>query len=292
MKKMLITGSEGFIGAYLKEHFKGKYEIIKFDIKLSIFQDVRITKYVHDFVKKHKPDIIIHLAANPEIPASVENPQEDLVLNTTGTINMLEAAKEVGTELFIFTSTAQVYGEPKQASMNEDHPLSPKSPYAIGKLASERYCRFYYERFNVPTVVFRFFNIYGPNQPSIVVVPALIDKISKAKGSLDMFGSKEDSRDFVFVRDLCSAFEKAIEKKPLGETIHFGSGKETKICDLAKTIAKILGKDIKFNYSENVDKSKITRMVADVGKARKLLGWEAKISLEDGLKEVIRSKGI
>src|SRR3989338_2298798 len=102
MKNMLITGSEGFIGTHLKEHFKGKYEIIKFDIKLSIFQDVRITKYVHDFVKKHKPDIIIHLAANPEIPASVENPQEDLVLNTTGTINMLEAAKEIGTELFIF----------------------------------------------------------------------------------------------------------------------------------------------------------------------------------------------
>jgi len=292
VKKILITGSEGFIGSYLKEYLKDRYEIIPFDIKIGWELDVRNKGNLVRFVKKYKPDVIIHLAANPDINKSVNNCEEDLILNVAGTINVLEACKETGVELMIFTSTAQVYGEPKYLRMNERHPIAPMSPYAISKYAAEKYCRFYHEKFNVPVVIFRFFNIYGPNQVPYVVVPSLIDKIAKAGKKLEMMGSKEDSRDFVFVKDLCSAFDLVIKQKPIGETINIGSGKEISIFALASTIAKLLGKNVVFKYKdENINTAKIKRMIADVKKAKKLLGWSTATSIEDGLKEVIKSRG-
>jgi UDP-glucose 4-epimerase len=107
-----------------------------------------------------------------------------------------------------------------------------------------------------------------------------------------MLGSKEDSRDFVYVKDLCRAFELAIKKKPVGETINFGTGKETTIYSLAQTIAKILGKEMKFNYSDKIEIGKLTRMCANVSKAKKLLDWEAKFSLEEGVTEVAKNLGL
>ena len=199
----MITGSEGFIGNHLVKKLDGnkEFEILKFDIKLSTFHDVKEFQCVIDFMEKHKPDIVIHLAANPDTMSSVEFPKQDLLINTGGTINILEASKRIGVELVIFTSTAQVYGEPQAIKMNEEHRLHPKGPYAVGKLAAERYCQYYYEKFNLPVVTFRFFNIYGPGQVPYVVIPSLIKKISQANGKIDMFGSKEDSRDFTFVGD-------------------------------------------------------------------------------------------
>lgn len=293
IKKIMITGSEGFIGSHLKEYLNDRYEIISFDIKIGWELDVRNKGNLIEFVKKYKPDVIMHLAANPDINKSLNTCEEDLILNVAGTINILEACKEIGVELMIFTSTAQVYGEPKYPRMNEGHPITPKSPYAISKYAAEKYCRFYHEKFNVPVVIFRFFNVYGPNQPDFVVVPALVDKIAKAEKELEMIGSKENSRDFIFVKDLCPAFDLAIKQKPIGETINIGSGKETSIFGLASTIAKLLGKDVVFKYKDkNINTAKISRMAADVEKAKKLLGWSATTSIEEGLKEVIKSKGL
>jgi UDP-glucose 4-epimerase len=286
MKKVLITGSQGFIGTHLKNYLKDKYEIIPFDIRLGWEMDVR--KSMVDFVKEKKPDVIIHLAANPDIIKSVSDCQGDLELNVSGTINVLEAAKEARPELVIFTSTAQVYGEPKEEKMSENHPIAPKSPYAIAKYAAEEYCRFYHQKFDVPTVVFRFFNIYGPNQSPYVVVPALINKISKADREVEMLGSRDDSRDFIFVKDLCSAFEAAIEKKPAGETMNLGSGEETPILELAQTIAGLLKKPMEFKYKEeNIESARISKMAADVEKAKTLLNWSASTPIWEGLKQTI-----
>lgn len=292
-KKILITGSEGFIGNHLKEHLRtfGDYELILFDTKLNCFQDVMDGKAVKAFVAANRPDIVIHLAANPDISKSVEHTHTDLALNTGGTINMLEAVRDLGIELFILASTAQVYGEPKYTQMDENHPINPKSPYAISKNSAERYCEFYHQKYGVPYTIFRFFNIYGPNQPDIVVVPALLRKISAAEEKLEMFGSKEDSRDFVYVKDLCKAISLAIERKPVGEIINLGSGKETTIYSLAQKIANVLGKDMKFVYSDNVETAKITRMCANVEKAKQLLSWEARTELEEGIIEVAKKAG-
>lgn len=287
-KKILITGSEGFIGTHLKNYLKDKYEIIPFDIRLSWDLDVKNRKNLINFVKEKNPDIIIHLAANPDIVRSLADSQGDLELNVSGTINVLEAAREVKPELVIFTSTAQVYGEPKQEKMREDHPIAPKSPYAIAKYAAEEYCRFYHQKYGVPAVVFRFFNIYGPNQAPYVVVPVLIDKISRAEREVEMLGSKDDSRDFIFVKDLCSAFEATIEKKPAGKTMNIGSGEEISILELAQTIAGLMKKPLEFKYKkENIESAKISKMAANVEKAKRLLNWSATTPIWEGLRQTI-----
>lgn len=289
-KKILITGSEGFIGTHLKNHLKEKYEIIPFDIRLGWEMDVRNRKNLIDFAKEQKPDFIIHLAANPDIIKSLDDTAGDLELNAIGTVNVLEAAKQAKPELVIFTSTAQVYGEPQQERMNENHPIAPKSPYAIAKYAAEEYCNFYFQKFEVPTVVFRFFNIYGPGQPSSVVVPALINKISRADKEIEMLGSRDDSRDFIFVKDLCSAFESAIERRPIGQVINIGSGEETRILELAQTIAGLMKKPMEFKYKEeNIETAKITKMAADVEKAKQLLNWSASTPIWEGLRQTIYS---
>lgn len=290
MKKVMITGSEGFIGKHLQEALKNKYEILKFDIKNSIFQDTRNRKYLKDFITKNKPDIIVHLAANPEVHTSFEYPQEDITLNVSSTINLLDICKENPVEMFIFASTAQIYGEANKDGMDESTTIDPKSPYSIGKHTAENYCRFYNQKYGIPTLVFRFFNIYGENQPYTVVVPSLINKIKSLKEkTLKMYGSEGDSRDFIYIKDLCKAFKLAIEKQPAGETINIGSGVETKISDLALLIAKLLNKKIKLEYNESQQILKIVRMRANADKAYKLLGWKVETKLEEGIKNVITS---
>ena len=292
-EKILITGSEGFVGRHLTTMLQKKYEIIKFDIKIDPFQDVRDYSYLFRFMKKNKPNIIIHLAANPDVGKSVENVDKDLEINTVGTINVLKAAKELKVRTVVFTSTAQVYGEPKYLPVDENHPLYPKSPYGISKLSAEMYCNFFYEKYKVPVVVFRFFNIYGPGQPPAIVVPALIQKFSRAKKKLKMLGTKKDSRDFVYVEDVCKAIYNALKYRPVGEVINIGSGEETTIFRLAKTILKLMNKDIELIYPprKKTYREKITRLVADVKKAKKLIHWEAKTELEDGIKKILKRFG-
>ena len=290
MKKVMITGSEGFIGKHLQEALKDEYEIIKFDIKNYIFQDARDRKYTRNFILENKPDIIIHLAANPEIHTSFEYPQEDIILNVATTINLLDICREHKPELFILASTAQVYGETNEEGMDENTKIGPKSPYSIGKYAAENYCKFFNEKYGIPTMAFRFFNIYGDNQPQTVVVPNLIRKIKVLEGNtLKMYGSEGDSRDFIYIKDLCKAFKLAIEKKPIGEVINIGSGVETKISSLALLTAKLLGREIKLEYDENQEILKIVRMRANANKAYKLLGWKAETTLEQGVKNVMKS---
>ena len=139
-------------------------------------------------------------------------------------------------------------------------------------------------------MAFRFFNIYGDNQPQTVVVPNLIRKIKVLEGNtLKMYGSEGDSRDFIYIKDLCKAFKLAIEKKPIGEVINIGSGVETKISSLALLTAKLLGREIKLEYDENQEILKIVRMRANANKAYKLLGWKAETTLEQGVKNVMKS---
>lgn len=287
--KVLVTGSEGFIGKHLVKRLEAEHEVIRFDIKRSPAEDVMDAPAAAKLIEKEKPDAVVHLAANPDITYSVQHPADDLSLNAVGTVNMLEAVKGAKLKLFVIASTAQVYGEPKQEKMDEDHPLNPKSPYAMSKLAAEGYCRFYHEKYGVPALVFRFFNIYGPDQPTNVVVPNLIRKISASEGKLEMFGSGEDSRDFVYVGDICEAIALALKKLPAGKTINLASGKETRIIDLAGLISKKLGKKTEFTYGAQKEEAKIFRMCGSAEKARRLLGWAPKVSLEDGVAKVIEN---
>src|SRR3989344_9483903 len=191
--KIMITGDMGFVGTHLKEQLSEnpEFEILGFDIKRSKKEDVRDETLINTFMIEHRPNIVIHLAANPDIGTSIKEPHIDCILNVGGTINMLEASRKNDIKMFMFASTAQVYGEPQQTKMDETHPLNPISPYTIGKLAAERYILFYHEKYNLPTVIFRFFNIFGENQLEWVVIPKISRRMVEAEpGDFEMYGSK------------------------------------------------------------------------------------------------------
>jgi len=223
--KIFITGSSGFIGQHLKDHYRD-HEIKEFDIHESIFNDLRIEDAVKKVVREFQPDVVIHLAANANPGLSTKFPREDLAFNTIGTINLLEACKDVkNLKAFIFASAAQIYGEPQYFPVDEKHPLDPLYPYTISKLSAEYYIRYYTQNYGLPGIIFRFFNIYGPYQRGYVIVNIFND-IEKATDSIPMFGGREDSRDFVYIQDLCRAFDLAIEKRPVGEIMNIATGKE------------------------------------------------------------------
>jgi len=286
--KILITGSEGFIGSNLKEHLKNKYDILGLDCKISIFHDIRYINYVSKYITDYNPDVIIHLAANPDVSASTVYPQEDLMLNVNGTLNMLELARKVKVKLFIFTSSACVYGDTTAAKISEDFVICPNSQYGVGKFAAEEYCRLYFRKYGLPTVIFRQFNIYGKNQNCNFVIPNLIRRIKNNKETkLLLYGSPADARDFTNVKDLCKAFERAIEVCPAGETLNIGSGKEIKIFEVAKKIDKLLGKNTEFYYNNVILDGKILRLCADTEKTKRILDWTPNIDIEQGLKELL-----
>ncbi|HPN31679.1 MAG TPA: GDP-mannose 4,6-dehydratase [bacterium] len=286
--KILITGSEGFIGSHLKNHFAGKYETLGLDCKISVFHDIRHINYVSKFVTDFNPDIIIHLAANPDVSASTVYPQEDLMLNVNGALNMLELARKINVKLFIFTSSACVYGETTVEKINENHAVCPNSQYGVGKFAAEEYCRLYFRKYNLPTVIFRQFNMYGAGQNCNFAIPNLIRRIKECNDEkLMLYGSPTDARDFTNVKDLCRAFEQAIKIKPAGETFNIGSGKEFKIFDIASEIKKLLNKNIELYYDKRILDGKISRLCADTSKTKRVLNWEPNITIEQGLKELL-----
>lgn len=288
MKQILITGSEGFIGTNLKNYLKDKYDILGLDCKISIFHDIRYMNYISKFVTDFQPDIIIHLAANPDVSMSTVYPQEDLTLNVNGTLNMLELARKVNVKLFIFTSSACVYGDTTEPHIGEDYLIRPNSQYGVGKFAAEEYCRLYFRKYKLPTVIFRQFNIYGKGQNCNFVIPNLIRRIkNNPEKKLMLYGSPEDARDFTNVKDLCAAFERAIEVCPAGETLNIGSGREIKIYDVAKKINKLLDKNTEFFYNNNILEGKILRLCADTNKTRKILEWQPKIDIDTGLDELL-----
>ena len=288
--KIMITGSRGFIGSALTKYFDNPIEYdIALDRRMSVLNEHALSL----FMDKAKPNIIIHLAGNPFATKSVEDPVYDMNLNIGGTLNLLEVCKNRKIDLFLFSSTAYVYGEPLYQPVDENHQrfhMGINSPYGISKSACESYCNYYREKCGVPITIMRFFNIYGPNQSLGLVVPDILDNIMKSRdGKVKLRGTDADSRDFLYVDDLANAISKIVKKRISGETINLGGKDNVKIIDLAEKIAQIAGKDITFEVKKQSEASKISSLHADISKAEKLLDWSPKTSLEDGLKKVIES---
>ena len=286
--KIMITGSRGFIGSALTKYFDNP---IEYDISLDRGMSVLNKHALSLFMDKVKPNIIIHLAGNSLPSKSVEDPAYDMNLNIGGTLNLLEVCKNRKIDLLLFSSTAYVYGEPQYLPVDENHQQAhPNLPYGISKSACESYCNYYREKCGVPATIMRFFNIYGPNQPLGLVVPDILDKIMKSEdGKVKLRGTDADSRSFLYVDDLANAVSQIVRKRIVGETINLGGKDNVKIIDLAKKIAKIVGKDITFEVKKQSEASKISSLHANISKAEKLLDWSPKTSLEDGLKKVIES---
>jgi len=267
MKKILITGGSGFLGSKLVEKLKDKYNIIIFNKS----NNKDITKK-EDFVGL-EADYVIHLAALTRS----QNNEDMFNINVNGTLNVLEFCKEKKAK-FVFASSAAVYGDYKEA-IKEDFLLKPKSFYGLTKVLGEKMCEFYNKNFNIPIVVLRIFNMYGPEQQKGFLIP---DIVSQLKNEKIIIGNPYPKRDYVYVNDVVEAFVKGLELAGFN-IINIGTGKSHSGKEVVEMLAK--DKEIEFLDSIKID----SNSCADISKARELLNWKPKVFLEEGLRRVLGS---
>ncbi|HIH20022.1 TPA: NAD-dependent epimerase/dehydratase family protein [Candidatus Micrarchaeota archaeon] len=297
-KRILVTGGAGFIGSNLVAALSPANTVFVVDdlsegfrdnirsIPVAFFQkDVRDAEFMRKLMSKHKFHAIFHLAASFANQKSVENPVLDLDVNGMGTLKLLELSKEFGVETFLYASSSCIYGSTNEPIQEDMKPM-PETPYAISKLLGEEYVKFYadFHKMNAKSV--RFFNVYGPNEypgPYRNVIPKFF-ALAKQKNPLTITGTGEETRDFTFVADAVEGTILVSEKGKPGEAYNIGSGLETKIIDLAKSVNEMAGNHNNIQFTPRRDWDHISRRLADNRKASEL-GWTAKTPLKEGLRK-------
>lgn len=308
-KRVLVTGAGGFIGSHLIERLtnlgakvkafvrynsrndQGLIEILPLEVKEKIevvMGDLRDTEALREAIKGI--DIVFHLGALIAIPYSYIHPREVVETNIMGTLNILNAARDYEVEKIIHTSTSEVYGTAQYVPINERHPLQGQSPYSASKIGADKIAESFYRAYDLPIAIIRPFNTYGPRQSARAVIPTIITQaLTQDKVSL---GSLHPTRDLTYVEDTIDGFIKIAESdNSIGEVINIGSGFEISVGDLAKKIISLIGKNVEIiSVSERIRplKSEVERLIADTKKARELLGWKPKVSLDEGLTRTIK----
>ena len=235
-------------------------------------------------------DTIFHLGALIAIPYSYLHPREVVETNVMGTLNVLMAARDLGTRRVIHTSTSEVYGTAQYVPIDEKHPLQGQSPYSASKIGADKIVESFYRSFNMPVVTIRPFNTYGPRQSARAVIPTIISQ-ALTRDEIHL-GSLDTSRDFTFVLDTVKGFIQAAKAEGVfGEEINLGNDATITIGDLCEKIFTILGKHPRVvTESQRVrpEKSEVLRLQASNKKAKELIGWEPRISLDEGLRNTAR----
>lgn len=308
MKKILVTGAGGFIGSHLCESLVSKGHKVKAMVRYNsrncwgwlenslckkkievVSGDIRN----YDSVKKalEGADLVFHLAALIGIPYSYQTPDSYVDTNVKGTLNVLQAARELKVRKVICASTSEIYGTAQFIPITEKHPINPQSPYAASKAAADFMALSFYRSFSAPVSIARLFNAYGPRQSARAVIPTIITQILSGAKNIKL-GFIDSVRDFTFVKDTVDGLLKEGESNQgVGEIINFGSNNEITIRDLVGLIAKLLGKKISIvavKMRKRPIESEVRRLVADSSKAKKILGWSPKHTLESGLQETIK----
>ena len=300
-KRVLVTGGAGFIGSevvsqlltngyfvtILDNFSSGKKQYLpKSNKKLKVIKgDIRDKKSVKKAVTDQ--EVVIHLAALPFIPDSFYYPGDFFDVNTNGSINMLwNSIKSRSVETFVHISTSEVYGSAQTVSMNENHPTTPHSTYAVSKLAGDRAAFTLHKENGFPVVIIRPFNSYGPRFTEPYIIPEIMSQILNNSKEI-ILGNVNTYRDFTYVQDTASAIIKSIiEKKANGEIINVGSGTEISILNLAKKILKIAKKKTKIKYDKSRERPyDVNRLNCNNKKAKKILKWSPKISMDEGLSQ-------
>jgi len=309
-KKVLITGSDGFIGSHLVERFLKENCKVKAFIyynsfyrwgwldylpkeqlsKIEIFPgDIRDQNAVRSAVKD--VDIICHLAALIGIPYSYIAPECYIDTNVKGTLNIIQAAKDLNTKKVIITSTSETYGSALYVPIDEKHPYQPQSPYSASKIGADHISMSFYYSFRLPLSIIRPFNTYGPRQSARAIIPTIITQILQKKKEIEL-GNLFPTRDFTYVLDVCEAYIKMCQKDDIeGEIINIGSSSEISIKDLVNKIKILLNSDVHIVSKDKrirPEKSEVKRLFADTKKAFKLLDWKPNYSLTEGLKLTIK----
>ena len=305
-RNILITGADGFIGSHLTEALVRRgYNVRAFVLynsfntwgwmercapdvkgKFEVFAgDVRDPQGVKESMKGC--DAVLHLAAMIAIPFSYHSPDTFIDTNIKGTLNVLKAARELGLSRVVHTSTSEVYGTARFVPITEEHPLQGQSPYSASKIGADQLAYSYYASFDLPVVIARPFNTYGPRQSARAVIPTIASQIAKGDRRVKL-GAVEPTRDFSYVKDTVGGFISALEsERGAGEVVNFGSNFEISIGDTAKLISEVMGADIEIITDEQrlrPPNSEVERLWADNSKARKLFGWEPIYSDLEGMK--------
>lgn len=306
MRKAVVTGGAGFIGAHLVEGLANRgYQVIILDDfstgKKENIDPLLENKYV-ELIEGSVTDLsllqrlfqgvdtVFHLAAVPSVPRSIQNPQVSHEVNVTGTLNVLLAARDNRIGKVIYASSSSVYGDTPTLPKKETMPPNPQSPYAVTKLTGEYYCQVFHKVYALPTACLRYFNVYGtrqdPNSQYAAVVPQFIKRISEGNPPI-IFGDGEQTRDFTFVKDVVEANILAAESEQTG-IFNIGRGERVSINQLARLISQLMGKNIE-PVHEELRQGDVLHSLADISRASDF-GYQPKYSLEEGLQQIILSK--
>lgn len=304
--KILITGADGFIGSHLTEALvRQGYDVRAFALynsfnswgwldrcaddvkgKFEVFTgDIRDPNGVRAATKGC--EAVLHLAALIAIPYSYHSPDTYVDTNIKGTLNIVQAARDLGVSKVIHTSTSEVYGTAKFVPITEEHPLQGQSPYSASKIGADQIAMSFYASFGTPVSVIRPFNTYGPRQSARAVIPTVIAQIANGKRQIKL-GAVHPTRDFNYVADTVAGFMAALKSdRGIGEVINIGSNFEISIGDTARTIAEVMGAEIEILTDEQrlrPEKSEVERLWASNDKARELLGWQPKYGGREGFR--------
>lgn len=308
MKKVLVTGADGFIGSHLTEmlvaqgyqvkalsqynsfNYWGWLEDVNCQSEIEVLNgDIRDPHYCKHITKD--VDIVFHLGALIAIPYSYVAPDSYVDTNIKGTLNICQAAMENGVGRVIHTSTSEVYGTALYVPIDEKHPLQPQSPYSASKIGADAMAMSFYNAFNLPVTVARPFNTYGPRQSARAVIPTIITQIANGQKQIKL-GDVTPTRDFNYVLDTCRGFiDLAQSEKAIGETVNIGSNFEISIGDTLNLIKEIMGSDVEFITDDvriRPEKSEVFRLWCDNSKINSMTGFVPKYDIRAGLEETIK----
>ena len=310
MRRVLITGAEGFIGSHLTElliregydvralvlynsfnswgwldhcaeDVKGQFEVFAGDIR----DPHGVRQAMMDY------DAVLHLAALIAIPYSYHSPDTYVDTNIKGTLNVLQAARDLEIQRVIHTSTSEVYGTARFVPITEEHPLQGQSPYSATKIGADQLALSFHASFQTPVCVIRPFNTYGPRQSTRAVIPTIITQLASGQRQIKL-GAVRPTRDFNYVVDTVSGFLAALQSDHVvGEVINLGSNFEIPIGDTAQLIAEVMGTELEILTDEQrlrPEKSEVERLWADNTKAKNLLNWSPEYSGKEGLRRGLK----
>ena len=308
-KRVVVTGADGFIGSHLTEalvergaevtafcfynsfNSLGWLDTIPADTftRLKIFTgDVRDPNGVRESLRG--AEVVFHLAALIGIPFSYHSPDSYVDTNVKGTLNVLQAARDLRLERVLVTSTSEVYGTARRVPIDEGHPRQGQSPYSATKIAADAIAEAFHRSFDLPVVTVRPFNTYGPRQSARAVIPTIVTQLLDGATQLQL-GAVTPTRDLSFVADTCAGFLALAEcDAAVGRDVNVGAGEEISIGDLAKLLCEVTGRAATIVTDEarlRPEKSEVERLLADASLLTKLTGWRPRVPLREGLKRTV-----
>lgn len=307
--KVLVTGADGFIGSHLTEELvKQGHDVRAFVYynsfnswgwldgiaastknQLEVFAgDIRDPNGLR--VATKGVDAVLHLAALIAIPFSYHSPDSYVDTNIKGTLNVLQAARDLGTNRVLVTSTSEVYGTAKYVPIDENHPYQGQSPYSATKIGADRLAESFYRSFDLPVTIVRPFNTYGPRQSARAIIPTIITQLLSGKEEIEL-GSLTPTRDFNYVKDTVRGFLAILSSdKTIGEEINIATQTEASVGEIAQKLIQIINPKARTVQDEDrlrPEKSEVNRLMGSNAKIKRLTSWEPRYSLMEGLRETV-----